>query len=285
MPRAPTCEPLPRESPNLLPPNFFITQQMPLASVFRLTIQCAAMRRLGYQRYILTARIRRTGESSRRICAIRRTWSVEHCLCQGYAAKDPGPKQLWLSKTHKQLTGNVVDVRIAPTAIQALAAHSMAELPDLEDLAPTTDVARLQKPEQVYAARRRNISSSGAHPPATAGGLAGGSSSSAGAVLLPGLASIWVKTFGCSHNTSDTEYMMGQLQEHGCVGAGATQGRCSAADPDGALSLPLSGLYHSYTLVRDDQQEAADLWLINSCTVKARGAYYALQVFFLSRNP
>lgn len=32
---------------------------------------------------------------------------------------------------------------------------------------------------------------------------------------LPGTQSIWVKTFGCAHNVSDSEYMMGQLQEYG----------------------------------------------------------------------
>ena len=32
---------------------------------------------------------------------------------------------------------------------------------------------------------------------------------------VPGTQSIWVKTFGCAHNVSDAEYMMGQLQEYG----------------------------------------------------------------------
>lgn len=32
---------------------------------------------------------------------------------------------------------------------------------------------------------------------------------------LPGAQSIWLKTFGCSHNTSDSEYMAGQLQDYG----------------------------------------------------------------------
>lgn len=32
---------------------------------------------------------------------------------------------------------------------------------------------------------------------------------------LPGASAIWLKTFGCSHNTSDSEYMHGQLQEYG----------------------------------------------------------------------
>ncbi|EIE26794.1 hypothetical protein COCSUDRAFT_35241 [Coccomyxa subellipsoidea C-169] len=49
---------------------------------------------------------------------------------------------------------------------------------------------------------------------------------------------IWVKTFGCAHNMSDSEYMMGQLQDYG------------------------------YRLLADDKQDAADLWLVNTCTVK-----------------
>lgn len=54
---------------------------------------------------------------------------------------------------------------------------------------------------------------------------------------IPGTAKIWVKTFGCSHNSSDSEYMMGQLAEYG------------------------------YQLV--DQEDDADLWIVNSCTVKS----------------
>ena len=32
---------------------------------------------------------------------------------------------------------------------------------------------------------------------------------------IPGLARIWVKTWGCTHNTSDSEYMAGQLSAYG----------------------------------------------------------------------
>lgn len=55
---------------------------------------------------------------------------------------------------------------------------------------------------------------------------------------VPGTEKIWVKTYGCSHNTSDAEFMMGQLHEYG------------------------------YTLLSDVEADDADLWLINSCTVK-----------------
>ena len=33
--------------------------------------------------------------------------------------------------------------------------------------------------------------------------------------FLPEKHSVWVKTFGCAHNMSDSEYMMGQLQDYG----------------------------------------------------------------------
>lgn len=54
--------------------------------------------------------------------------------------------------------------------------------------------------------------------------------------VVPGTQKIYVKTFGCSHNMSDSEFMMGQLVDYG------------------------------YTLVEEPLD--ADLILINSCTVK-----------------
>ena len=54
--------------------------------------------------------------------------------------------------------------------------------------------------------------------------------------FLPGQAKIYVKTWGCSHNVSDGEYMSGILAQQG------------------------------YT-VQDDRSNA-DLWILNSCTVK-----------------
>lgn len=53
---------------------------------------------------------------------------------------------------------------------------------------------------------------------------------------VPGSQRIFVKTYGCSHNVSDSEFMMGQLVDYG------------------------------YELV--GEMEKADLVLINSCTVK-----------------
>ncbi|KAM9310437.1 threonylcarbamoyladenosine tRNA methylthiotransferase isoform 1-T1 [Pholidichthys leucotaenia] len=54
--------------------------------------------------------------------------------------------------------------------------------------------------------------------------------------LIPGTQKIWMKTWGCSHNNSDGEYMAGQLAASG------------------------------YDMT-DDPGEA-DVWLLNSCTVK-----------------
>uniref|UniRef100_A0A674MZY5 tRNA-t(6)A37 methylthiotransferase n=1 Tax=Takifugu rubripes TaxID=31033 RepID=A0A674MZY5_TAKRU len=54
--------------------------------------------------------------------------------------------------------------------------------------------------------------------------------------LIPGTQKIWMKTWGCSHNNSDGEYMAGQLAASGYK-------------------------------ITDDPIEA-DLWLLNSCTVK-----------------
>lgn len=54
--------------------------------------------------------------------------------------------------------------------------------------------------------------------------------------IVPGVQKVYVKTYGCSHNTSDSEYMMGLLQEYG------------------------------YQIV--DSFEDSDACVINSCTVK-----------------
>uniref|UniRef100_A0A0P4WFE8 tRNA-t(6)A37 methylthiotransferase n=2 Tax=Scylla olivacea TaxID=85551 RepID=A0A0P4WFE8_SCYOL len=54
--------------------------------------------------------------------------------------------------------------------------------------------------------------------------------------IVPGTQSVFVKTWGCAHNSSDGEYMAGQLAAYG------------------------------YRIVED--KHAADMWLLNSCTVK-----------------
>ncbi|XP_071451029.1 threonylcarbamoyladenosine tRNA methylthiotransferase [Hetaerina americana] len=54
--------------------------------------------------------------------------------------------------------------------------------------------------------------------------------------FVPGTHKIYIKTWGCTHNSSDSEYMAGQLS--------------------------------SYGYVLTDNKEDADLWVLNSCTVK-----------------
>ena len=55
--------------------------------------------------------------------------------------------------------------------------------------------------------------------------------------IVPGTQTIYVKTWGCTHNNSDSEYMAGQLAAYG------------------------------YKLT--ENKSDADLWLLNSCTVKS----------------
>ncbi|XP_051999451.1 threonylcarbamoyladenosine tRNA methylthiotransferase-like [Xyrauchen texanus] len=54
--------------------------------------------------------------------------------------------------------------------------------------------------------------------------------------VIPGTQKVWVRTWGCSHNNSDGEYMAGQLAASG------------------------------YRITENSTE--ADLWLLNSCTVK-----------------
>ncbi|KAL1258760.1 hypothetical protein QQF64_009337 [Cirrhinus molitorella] len=54
--------------------------------------------------------------------------------------------------------------------------------------------------------------------------------------VIPGTQKVWVRTWGCSHNSSDGEYMAGQLAASG------------------------------YKITENPSD--ADLWLLNSCTVK-----------------
>uniref|UniRef100_A0A8C0GA67 tRNA-t(6)A37 methylthiotransferase n=1 Tax=Chelonoidis abingdonii TaxID=106734 RepID=A0A8C0GA67_CHEAB len=55
--------------------------------------------------------------------------------------------------------------------------------------------------------------------------------------IIPGAQKIWIRTWGCSHNNSDGEYMAGQLASYG------------------------------YKITENAAE--ADLWLLNSCTVKS----------------
>lgn len=81
--------------------------------------------------------------------------------------------------------------------------------------------------------------------------------------VIPGTQTIYVKTWGCTHNTSDSEYMAGQLQQFGYKITGLCKRRYNA-------SLIYSRRIKDEpwnTLILDRKYDA-DLWLLNSCTVK-----------------
>lgn len=113
-------------------------------------------------------------------------------------------------------------------------------LPDLEDYVP--DEARAVRRDVVPAVRVRKGRSNEKDVSSYSG---------------PGSQSVWVRTWGCGHNSSDAEYMMGQLSAYGMK--------------DIQILVFLSSNTHEppctgYTLV--ENPAAADLWLLNSCTVK-----------------
>ena len=143
----------------------------------------------------------------------------------------------------------------------------MADLDDLEDLggALAADGARVTR-ELPPVVRMRARAGSGAAKPAQSGvedveddpvrasdSFGDATSDSAAATFvsrmserdtdapsrspsIPGRGVVHVKTFGCSHNVSDSEFMAGQL---------------------GAYGYELS-----------DDPDAADVWVVNTCTVK-----------------
>ncbi len=81
-----------------------------------------------------------------------------------------------------------------------IAADEVEDLHDLEDLPLHShhEGPRLQRPSLVGHAAK-----------------ASASLAAAPAAGVPGAASVWVKTYGCSHNTSDGEYMAGMLSAFG----------------------------------------------------------------------
>ena len=104
---------------------------------------------------------------------------------------------------------------------------------DIEDAAKEVDEPRKAAPSLVTknskASHKENSSSS----PKT---VACNGETDCNGEQVPGTQKVWLKTYGCSHNISDSEYMQGMLQQYG------------------------------YTLV--DEQDQADVWVVNSCTVK-----------------
>eukprot|EP00732_Lithocolla_globosa_P003868 Lithocolla_globosa_v1_NODE_3291_length_1710_cov_4.891239.p3 type:complete len:156 gc:universal NODE_3291_length_1710_cov_4.891239:1709-1242(-) len=102
---------------------------------------------------------------------------------------------------------------------------SMEDLEDLEDIAPEVQPRDLHSHERnftvnpkSYVRKRKNV-----EPKPVSG-------------IVPGIESVYVRTWGCSHNNSDGEYMAGQLAAYG----------------------------YSVT----DTPDEANLWVLNSCTVK-----------------
>lgn len=97
---------------------------------------------------------------------------------------------------------------------------------DIEDMVRITDVTPLQR----QAARKSVVPRARKHKQETGEQMQTDS-------VIPGMQKVWLKTWGCSHNSSDGEYMAGQLAVAG------------------------------YQITEDSSD--ADLWLLNSCTVKS----------------
>ncbi|CAD6184486.1 unnamed protein product [Caenorhabditis auriculariae] len=70
--------------------------------------------------------------------------------------------------------------------------------------------------------------------------------------FVPGTNRVWVRTWGCSHNTSDSEYMSGLLSQAG------------------------------YQIVK--QEDDADVWVLNSCTVKTPSETQASNMVTQAQN-
>lgn len=78
--------------------------------------------------------------------------------------------------------------------------------------------------------------------------------------IIPGTQTVFIKTWGCTHNTSDSEYMAGQIQSYGYKLTGSTF--------IGSSFLVLLYFSSISSVFFTDEKEKADLWLLNSCTVK-----------------
>mmetsp|Transcript_5265 Transcript_5265/g.19286 ORF Transcript_5265/g.19286 Transcript_5265/m.19286 type:complete len:627 (-) Transcript_5265:1307-3187(-) len=99
---------------------------------------------------------------------------------------------------------------------------------------------REREPRLVLRGRRATaVAASDAVAGAAMEPVGNGDPNSAAALVappVPGTQSVYLKTFGCAHNISDSEYMAGLLQSYG------------------------------YRIV--DDEASADVWVVNSCTVK-----------------
>ena len=134
-------------------------------------------------------------------------------------------------------------------------------LDDIEDMtAPANDSARPSRGVARRVVRR-------AEKRAPAGEAEEGEEQLPPSAHVPGTQSIYVKTYGCSHNHSDSEYMCGLLAQYGYKLVGEVRRRGPVAEltrqPPATPSLSSPRLLFSQADKGD-----ADLWLINSCTVK-----------------
>lgn len=80
---------------------------------------------------------------------------------------------------------------------------------------------------------------------------------------LPGVHHIYIQTWGCSHNSSDSEYMAGILSKYGFKVT--LHGSCSIKDQGEIINHKSS---QSKKVAADEEKLKADLWILNSCTVK-----------------
>lgn len=101
-----------------------------------------------------------------------------------------------------------------------------------EPLDDIEDIVKSDFERDIHAGNKKNV------VPKARRNKTGSSEESVSAdSIIPGTQKVYVKTWGCSHNNSDSEYMAGQLAAFG------------------------------YSIV--DDKKSADLWLLNSCTVKS----------------
>ena len=90
-------------------------------------------------------------------------------------------------------------------------AHDLEDIEDIRAAGDPQKAAVLRElPPQLV--RKRSVSSAKAED--AVADLAG-SGKDAALSGVPGTQRVWVKTFGCSHNFSDGEYMAGLLQAYG----------------------------------------------------------------------
>ncbi|KAM9308306.1 threonylcarbamoyladenosine tRNA methylthiotransferase [Gastrophryne carolinensis] len=108
-----------------------------------------------------------------------------------------------------------------PVSCESLLIDDIEDIVSGEDPKPHDRQSARQN--VVPRVRKRNKNKSEEEPPSDS--------------IIPGTQKIWVRTWGCSHNNSDGEYMAGQLAAYG------------------------------YSIT--EKPEQADLWLLNSCTVKS----------------